>query len=261
MATIKIGTSGYSYNEWIGPVYPKGTKADQFLNYYANLFQTVELNFSYYKMPTATQLNMMAEQAPSLLFSIKAHQEMTHNIDPTKWRIVTSEYRLAISALQKRGALAAVLLQFPYSFHYEVDQRRYLHNLINALNELPLVVEFRNGQWYNNRTLDALRERSVALASFDLPPVKNSPPIIDVVTSSIAYIRLHGRNSSSWRGSDVANRYDYLYSEKELLSLAKRIESLALSAQKLFIYFNNHRRAQAVENATTLKQLLFSKEK
>ncbi|NCC13077.1 MAG: DUF72 domain-containing protein [Spirochaetia bacterium] len=256
MSTILIGTSGYSYTEWVGPVYPQGTKSEEYLALYAHLFPTVELNFSYYRMPEATQLAMMHQSAPSLLFSIKAHQSLTHVIEPEKWREQATLFRRSLEPLLAATVLEAVLLQFPASFHYEPERRRYLDSLLRVLSPLPLAVEFRNSNWYNNRTLDSLRERKVAFASLDLPSVSGNPPVMDVLTSPLAYLRLHGRNKETWWGSDAASRYDYLYSDKELAAIVERIRSLAVGADTVLVYFNNHRRAQAVVNARRLRELL-----
>ena len=257
MARILIGTSGYSYTEWVGPVYPEGTKADCFLGSYAKLFPSVELNFSYYRMPVPEQLRSMLAQAEGLCFSIKAHESLTHAIKPDAWRSSAVTFRSAAAVLQEADALGAVLLQFPFSFHYDPDRRRYLDSLVRELGDLPLAVEFRNSQWYNNRTLDALRERKVALVSLDLPAIPDSPPMMDVVTSTLAYVRLHGRNRETWWGSDAAARYDYLYSEQELDAIAERVRGLAAAAQLVLVYFNNHRRGQAAKNGRTLTRLLF----
>ncbi|MHC1692621.1 MAG: DUF72 domain-containing protein [Sphaerochaetaceae bacterium] len=257
MGTILVGTSGYSYTEWIGPVYPPSTKPEAFLGLYVHMFSSVELNFSYYRMPSALQLeHLMGQSGPSLVFSIKANDSLTHTIDPTSWRDSAHTFTDAVETLAASGQLGAVLLQFPYSFHYDVDQRRYLDALLKELAHLPLAVEFRNGQWYNNRVLDSLRSRQVALSSVDLPPLKGLPPVMDVSTSSLAYIRLHGRNSETWWGSDSASRYDYLYSDKELESWVDRIKAIASRASTVLVYFNNHRRGQAVQNAQTLRNML-----
>ena len=256
MAEILIGTSGYSYTEWVGPFYPEGTKQDTFLRYYASTFPTVELNFSYYRMPEYNQLKAMYAQDPSLTYAIKAHESLTHTVEASTWRMQAKTYRTAISALEQQGVLRAVLFQFPFSFHYDPDRRKYLDQLLRLFTDVPLAVEFRNGQWYNNRTLDALRERKVALASLDLPDIQSSPPMMDVTTSRLAYIRLHGRNKETWWGSDAAARYDYLYSHKELLGIAERIKGLSSTTQLVLVYFNNHRKGQAVQNALTLQKIL-----
>jgi uncharacterized protein YecE (DUF72 family) len=246
MATILVGTSGYSYTEWIGPVYPQGTRPEAFLSLYAGLFASVELNFSYYRMPTAPQLS----------FSIKAHESLTHTVDPATWRTAAETFIRAMAPLCEAKRLEAVLLQFPYSFHYDVDRRKYLDALLKDFSSLPLAVEFRNAQWYNNRVFDSLRTRGVALTSVDLPALNGLPPVLDVTTSKLAYIRLHGRNSETWWGSDAAARYDYLYSEKELQAWVERVRGIASEAGRVLVYFNNHRRGQAVQNAKMLLGLL-----
>jgi len=256
MSTILIGTSGYSYTEWVGPVYPKGTKSEEFLFSYAQMFPTVELNFSYYRMPEAAQLALMHQGAPSLRFSIKAHQSLTHVIDAGHWREQAAIFRRALEPLLANEVLDAVLLQFPSSCLYEIDQRKYLDSLLRVLSPLPLAVEFRNSRWYNNRTLDSLRERQVSFVSLDLPQVQGNPPVMDVPTASLAYLRLHGRNKETWWGSDAASRYDYLYSDSELKALLERVLSLMVGAEKILVYFNNHRRGQAASNAKRLRELL-----
>ncbi len=257
MATILIGTSGYSYTEWVGPVYPKGSSQDQFLSLYASQFSTVELNFSYYKMPEKKQLESMIEQGGPLLgFSIKGHESLTHTIDVHSWKKSANSFQEAIEVLRSQNKLEAILFQFPYSFHYEVNQRRYLDALLREFSSYPVAVEFRNSKWYNSRTIEALSTRNIALTSLDLPQIKGTPPMMDVHTSNLAYIRLHGRNGESWWGSDAASRYDYLYSTKELEAIASRIKGIADGSKKVLIYFNNHRKGQAVRGAKELTQLL-----
>jgi uncharacterized protein YecE (DUF72 family) len=257
MCEIKVGTSGYDYLEWIGPFYPKDLEHDGFLPFYARNFSTVELNYSYYRMPTATQLSRLAEKAgPGLVFSVKAHESLTHSVDPAAWKAAAGEFRAAVRPLEAAKRLGAVLLQFPYSFHYEPNNRRYLDSLVKELSELPLVIEFRNQAWYNNRVIDSFRSRSVALASMDMPALKGLPPLMDLVTSPLAYVRFHGRNGETWWGSDAASRYDYLYSPEELAAWVERVKGMTSKADRVLIYFNNHQRGQAVENARTFKGLL-----
>jgi uncharacterized protein YecE (DUF72 family) len=254
---ILVGTSGYGYLEWVGPVYAAGSRPDDLLTQYASMLPTVELNFSYYKMPTAEQLaRLMAQAGPDLVFSIKANEELTHKIDPSAWKDAARAFMEALEPLRKAERLGAVLFQFPYSFHYEVDHRRYLDAVLAQFAALPLAVEFRNHEWYNNRVLDALRDRRVAIASLDLPALRGLPPVMDVVTSPLAYIRFHGRNGESWWGSDSASRYDYLYTDDELEAWAGRVRAIAEKAERILVYFNNHRRGQAVQNARSFAGIL-----
>jgi uncharacterized protein YecE (DUF72 family) len=257
MEKILIGTCGYHYTEWIGPVYPEGTKKDEFLPLYAAMFPTLELDYTYYQMPTASQLKGMLEKSgPALILSAKAHESLTHKVSPGTWEEDAAAYLKAIEPLLEAKRLGAVLFQFPYSFHYKPDQRRYLDKLLAYFKGVPQAVEFRNSEWINNRVIDALRERGAALASLDMPDLKGLPPDTDVLTSSIAYIRLHGRNKEAWWGSDAAARYDYLYSDKELETWEDRIKRIVVKADRILVYFNNHSRGQAVDNAKILIKIL-----
>lgn len=257
MGTILVGTSGYRYNEWVGPVYPVDVTRRDFLVHYASMFSTVELNETFYRMPTAEQVGRLAAAAgPSLSFSVKANEALTHHVDQSTWKDVAHAFTAALAPLLETGRLKAVLLQFPCSFSYEVDSRRYLNALLGSLSGLPLATEFRNAAWYNNRVFDSLRARSVAVASLDLPELKGLPPVIDVVTAPLAYIRLHGRNARDWWGSDAASRYDYLYSDEELEAWAQRVRGIASRADTVLVYFNNHRRGQSVYNARTFAAII-----
>jgi uncharacterized protein YecE (DUF72 family) len=256
MAEILIGTCGFSYNEWIGPVYPEGTKREQFLSLYAERFRTVELDYTYYSMPKVQNIQKMAETVPALTFAIKAHQTLTHKIDSAKWKDEAKTYIQAIQPMLERGRLEAVLFQFPYSFHYKDDNRRYLGQILEQFSGIPSAVEFRNVEWLNNRVIDGLKERGAALTGLDMPELRGLPSTMDVVTSPLAYFRLHGRNKETWWGSDGAARYDYLNSDDELRAVALRIKQIVIKADRLIIYFNNHRRGQAVYNALSLKKIL-----
>jgi uncharacterized protein YecE (DUF72 family) len=257
MSKVLIGTCGYHYTEWIGQVYPEGSKKEDFLPYYAGMFPTLELDYTYYQMPTAPQLKGMLENSsPSLVFSIKAHETLTHKVKKEFWEEDAKTYLRAIAPLLESGRLGAVLFQFPYSFHYKPDERRYLDRLLSFFKDVPSAAEFRNAEWITNRVIDALKERGVALASLDMPDLKGLPPGVEVVTSPLSYVRLHGRNKEAWWGSDSASRYDYLYSEKELGSWADRIRRIAVKADRVLVYFNNHRKGQAVKNALALKKIL-----
>jgi len=256
MAEILIGTCGYSYNEWIGPVYPQGAKKEQFLTLYAGRFTTLEVDYTYYAMPQAVNIQHMADDAPGLSFAVKAHQSLTHRIDGAKWRDEAKTYMQGIEPFQAKDCLEAVLFQFPYSFHYEADNRRYLAQLLDEFSGITAAVEFRNTEWLNNRVIDGLKERDTALVGLDMPDLKGLPPTTDVVTAPLAYFRLHGRNKETWWGSDSAARYDYLYGDSELEAIAERIKQIIVKAHRLVIYFNNHARGQAVKNAETLKKML-----
>ncbi len=257
MAEILIGCSGYDYTEWRGAFYPETLPRNDFLAFYASQFRTLELNFSYYKMPTAEQLgDMLRRSGGELDFSIKAHETMTHTIDPVSWKDSVKTFMRALAPLQNAGHLGAVLLQFPQSFHYEPDRRRYLDSLLQEMKGLPLVVEFRNAAWQNSRVFGALKERGIAICAIDMPHLPNTPSSTDIITSSMFYIRFHGRNAENWWGSETAERYNYLYTDDELSTWAVRIAAVQDEARIIRIYFNNHSEGKAVVNAKKLQKLL-----
>lgn len=253
---ILIGTSGYSYDDWVGPVYPPGTPKREFLPLYAKEFPVVELNFSYYQQPGPRTLAGMIEATPdSFLFTLKAHRSMTHEITDT-WERDIVEFREGIRPLVEAKRLAAVLLQFPYSFAYTPEARRRLADLCARLEGLPLAVEFRRSDWLKDSVLDGLRERGVALVNVDEPNLLRLPAATEAVTADFAYIRFHGRNAANWWTGDNASRYDYLYSPGELEEWTRRVKAIVARSRILMIFFNNHLRGQAVQNARQFSELL-----
>ncbi|GHV09469.1 hypothetical protein FACS189485_22120 [Spirochaetia bacterium] len=129
--------------------------------------------------------------------------------------------------------------------------------LESATEVATIAVEFRLADWYTNRVIEAMKKRGGALVAVDVPDIRGLPPAIDVVTDKTSYIRLHGRNRESWLwGSDSAARFDYLYNDKELESWGDRLQRIVLEADRVLVYFNNHRKGQAVQNAQTLIQIL-----
>jgi uncharacterized protein YecE (DUF72 family) len=263
---ILIGACGYSYDEWVGPVYPRGTKQADRLDLYARLFPTVEIDSTYYGMPKRANMARLlragegdlysAADAAALTFSIKAHKSLTHEIDAAQWESDASTFLTAIEPVLESGRLEAVLFQFPYSFHYTPDNRRYLDALLRAFKGVPAAVEFRVAEWYNERVITGMRERGVSTVSADLPPLKGLPLFTDAVTAKTAYIRLHGRNSAAWWGGDSRARYEYLYKNDELLALAEKINGIANQAEKTLVYFNNHAHGESVQNAQSLEKIL-----
>ena len=252
-SNILIGTSGYSYDDWIGPVYPPGTSKGEFLRAYSARFPLVELNFSYYRQPDErVLLRMVEDTGQGFQFSIKAHKSLTHTV-AEDWRTEAKIYRDGIRPLVGANKLAAVLLQFPYSFHYTKENRIYLGNLCSELRELPLVLEFRNGGWQNNGVYEEMRGRNLGFAVADYPDLRNLPKGEPIVTSDIGYIRFHGRNAENWWSGNNASRYDYLYEGSELDEWIDRIASMSQSSKVLVIVFNNHWRGKAVQNAEELK--------
>jgi uncharacterized protein YecE (DUF72 family) len=198
----------------------------------------------------------MTERTGSgFLFSIKAHRSLSHEIAPD-WREKASEFAAAAEALAVRKRLAVILVQLPYSFSYCEDNRRYLSALLGELASFPVAVEFRNEAWYNERVFEGLSRRSAALVLVDRPDLPGLPPEASIVTSSISYLRFHGRNGGQWWKGDATSRYDYLYSEEELALRVPRIRDLARKAATVLVAFNNHAKGSAVRNARSMAEML-----
>jgi len=257
-ARILIGTSGYSYDDWEGPFYPPGLSKAERLSFYAERFPAVELNFSYYRQPSASTLARMVEKTPEgFLFTIKAHQSLTHSVG-VDFQEDIDRYKRGIRPLLEAGRLAAILFQFPYSFHYTPDNRRHLQHLCDAFAGLPKAVEFRNSEWQREPVYRGLREASTSLVNVDEPSLARLPKASDVVCAEPAYLRFHGRNRDNWWKGDNVSRYDYLYDSEELSEWLPMIERMLAKAQLLLVMFNNHSRGQAVRNARELQGLLFA---
>jgi uncharacterized protein YecE (DUF72 family) len=253
---ILIGTSGYSYDDWVGPVYPPGTPKEDFLPLYARQFPVVELNFSYYRQPSAHALERMIAATPDgFLFALKAHRSMTHEIGES-WEKDIAAFREALLPMVEAQRLAAVLLQFPYSFSYTAESRTRLAALCEKLSGLPLAVEFRKSDWHKDRVLAGLRDRGVSLVSVDEPDLPNLLRPTAEVTGAFGYVRMHGRNKAAWWTGDNASRYDYLYSPGELEEWIERIKSIMERAPVLLLFFNNHWRGNAAQNAREMRMLL-----
>jgi len=257
MAKLYIGTSGFSYDDWKGEFYPPKMASSDFLEFYAQHYNALELNFSYYRMPEAEQTQkMLLKSGERLEFVIKAHREMTHDISERSLDEVAPSFLEGISPFIAAGRLGGILLQFPQSFRYDTEQRVYLKSLIESLSPNPIFVEFRRKSWLRESVYKTLRDLGVGLVCVDEPPLPSLLPPMAVHTSDAGYIRFHGRNSKNWYGTTASARYDYLYGEDELREWLPKIKALSGKTKKLFIFFNNHAKAQAVTNTKMLINLL-----
>lgn len=256
MQRVLVGTSGYSYEDWVGPVYPPGTEKRDFLPIYATRFPIVELNFSFYAQPSPHTLRHMVEVTPEgFLFTIKAHRSMTHEVGDTPEKDI-EKFRAGISPLVTAQRLAAVLLQFPYSFGYTPEARTRLALLCERLEGLPLAVEFRKSDWMNERVYEGLRERGASLVSVDEPDLPRLLRPSTVVTGDLFYVRLHGRNKASWWTGDNVSRYDYLYERNELEEWADRVKQALERARIAMLFFNNHPQGKAAQNALLIQGIM-----
>ncbi len=257
---IQVGTSGYSYTEWVeAGFYPPGTRAGHMLPLYARLFPVAELNYTWYQMPRAPALERMRRQVPpAFRFAVKLTRTLTHEVDPDQWRGQVAQYRDGIAPLVLAGQLAAVLLQLPPSFDRTPDRRRYLAALLDSLQGLPVAVEFRHVSWATERVFAELENRGTTLVAVDAPDLPYLFPRLDIVTNSeLFYVRFHGRNLGGWRSGNMQKQFDYDYSAAELQEwVAQRIVPMAGRSRSGLIFFNNHVRAQAPANARRLARML-----
>lgn len=251
-----IGTSGYSYQDWLGTVYPPGTPSKDFLRLYAQQFVLVELNFSYYRQPDARTVERMVHVTPDdFQFSIKGHKTLTHELNGD----VEGESRIfkdGVRPLIEAGRLACVVMQFPYSFHYTKTARTYLDKLCRTFKDVPLAVEFRNDEWQRDSVYKGLESRQVALVNVDEPLLPGLPRPTAIVTAPHAYVRFHGRNAANWWNGDNASRYDYSYSEDELSEWLPRVKQMGDKATSVMVLFNNHFQGKAADDARKLKEML-----
>jgi uncharacterized protein YecE (DUF72 family) len=257
---IRVGTSGYSYAEWTDAgFYPSGTKSGQMLPLYAQHFSITELNYTWYQMPKAQAVDRMRQLAPTgFHFAAKLTRTLTHEVDPNQWRGQAAQYRDGVAPLTQSHQLAAILLQFPPSFVRAPNNRRYLAQLLDELDGLPLAVEFRHASWATDRVFAELQRRRTTLVAVDEPDLPGLFPRLDTVTNpDLFYLRFHGRNSNGWRSGNMQKQFDYDYSDVELREWTDaRVTKMAAQARSGIIFFNNHVRAQAPRNATRFMGLL-----
>jgi uncharacterized protein YecE (DUF72 family) len=205
---IKIGTSGYSYDDWRGPFYPENLPKADMLAYYCQYFNCVELNATYYTIPSVKTFQRLSEKTPeNFEFIVKANQETTHR------RIENAQaiQRLceAIKPLEEAGKMHGFLAQFPYSFKNNEKNRRYLVDTRKLIGDLPLFVEFRNYTWLSEQVPSYLAQNNIGYVNVDQPSLRGLLPRQDIITTKIGYIRMHGRNSKDWWEGKGSARYSY----------------------------------------------------
>ena len=272
---IRVGTSGWSYpsgdGKWNGIFYPaKKTKGFDELGFYAEHFDTVEVNSSFYRVPAVKTTAEWAKRTPKdFEFSLKLFQKFTHpemflkatGKDPADIdRKDVDEFRAALDPLARAGKLGALLAQFPASFKNEPGSRDYLEWLLHAFREYPVAVELRHRSFSDDpiETMDLLAEYGAALVQIDEPKFRTSirqDPASG--TKGFYYLRLHGRNARQWWKHDASeDRYNYLYSDSELEPFVEAADEAAARVKKAYVYANNHFSAKSVANAATIKNKL-----
>ena len=253
---IYVGTSGFSYNDWVGHFYPLGMPKREWLRYYAREFNSCEINATFYTVPKpATLVSIASKTGDDFLFSVKANQRMTHEQKDNEQ--VFTAFGKILTPLIERGKLGCVLAQFPYSFRFNRRNRDYIEIFRERLRDLPIVIEFRNAQWLRQEVFDWLRRNDLGFCCVDEPQLPELLPPIAEATSKVAYVRLHGRNEDKWWQHEHAyQRYDYSYSSGELAEWLPKIRNLDGIAETTFVFANNHWRGQAVDTIRQLRMML-----
>ena len=278
-ARIRIGTSGWHYpsgrGRWTDLFYPasgRGQRARGFdeLSYYAEHFDTVEVNSTFYGVPAPRVTRSWADRTPDgFEFSLKLHQQFTHpkmhaattgSSDATVTTAAVDDFRSALDPLLETGKLGVLLAQFPPSFHNDPATRGYLEWLVRAFSDCPVAVELRHRSWSDDvgSTLRLLNGLGAAWVQIDEPKFRfsiaqNYLPNVQ----GIYYMRLHGRNAEKWWHHNAAEeRYDYLYTTGELQPFVDTADAASRLVKKLYLYLNNHFASKAVANAVILKHKL-----
>jgi uncharacterized protein YecE (DUF72 family) len=277
---ILIGCSGWSYDDWIDRFYPAslGSKKSEWLGYYGKFFPTVEINSTFYRVPTDDIIKAWIEKGSKIgkfEFSVKMPEAVTHESmvvgTPDKVAAQASSFeQICIEPLFNAGLLGSVLLQlspeFTFTHKGSMQNLRAVFEMVEQ-ERYSYATEFRHSSWLNDvgmdlkaDVLDLLREFKITNVIVDGPGF----PITRSLTSNLAYVRFHGRNFDIWfkdeekidKDDRRINRYDFLYSDEQLAVWKPKLEELMQNADQVRVYFNNHGRAKAVKNALQIMTLL-----
>lgn len=262
---VRIGTAGWAYKDWVGRVYPaERPRGFHAVAHLARYFDTVEINTSFYRAVRPEHARVWALQVASnqhFLFTAKLHRSFTHDLNPADED--ERAFRAMADVLAESGRLGAVLAQFPWSFKHTPEHRAYVGALLERFRGYPMVVEMRHGDWLSPPFLELLVEHEAAFCNIDQPTLSHGMQPSAMVTSPLAYFRLHGRNYKSWfKGGERENRderYNYLYTAAELEPLRKKIEQASGQAQTTYVIANNHFEGKAAANALELISMFLGK--
>ena len=223
---ILIGTSGYSFPDWVGPFYPEGTSRAQMLDYYVKQFPAVEVNATYYRIPPPSTLAAMERKTPAgFEFVIKTNAGMTHegSTDPALY----DSFRRAVEPVARAGKLAGYLAQFPWAFRPGPDSQAHLRLLKKLLPGAPLFLEFRHRSWITDQTFRFLEDEGLHYVSVDEPDLPGLVPPLARATGDLAYVRLHGRNKENWWASARAERAGSEAADRDAEQVVERVVEAA----------------------------------
>lgn len=259
---VRVGTAGWSYDDWNGTMYPKPMpRGTDRLEYVARYFPMVEVNSTFYRPAPRAMAEGWLEKTdayPDFRFTAKLWQRFTHEREEAWTRPEETEARAAFEVLRDGGKLGAVLAQFPWSFRRTDENRVWLSDIVRAFGDFPLVVEIRHESWNVPEFYQHLHEEGVGFVNVDQPLFKHSIKPSATATSPVGYVRVHGRNYKNWfrKDADVKERYDYLYTESELTPWVERTAEIAAETREAYVVMNNHHKGQAAVNAAMFESLL-----
>lgn len=257
---IRVGPAGWNYRDWNGIVYPKPKpRGFDELAYLSGYFDAIEINTSYYGPPRPSTTKKWLDSIfinERFKFCAKLFHSFTHERKPAPND--EKDFKDGITPVVEAGRLGALLMQFPWSFRSSPENRQYLIGLQKRFSEYPLVVEVRHASWLDGEILDLLSELGIGICNIDQPLFHRSIKPTAHVTSTVGYVRLHGRNYRNWflAKADVRERYDHLYSPEELDPWIVRTKQIAEDAADTYVIANNHYLGQAVVNAVEIASVL-----
>jgi uncharacterized protein YecE (DUF72 family) len=253
---LYFGTSGFSYMDWVGPVYPKGLPRQAWLEFYSGQFNSLELNTTYYAIPSLAMVkSLVMRTGPEFQFAVKAHQDITHGRNPDE--VTYRSFRGILEPFLAAGKLGCLLVQFPYSFGFNSENQAYLERTKARFKDIPMIAELRNAHWIKPEVFTWLKSIDVGFCCVDEPHLPNLMPPVAEATSGIAYVRFHGRNSAKWwQPEQPHERYDYTYKTEELEEWIPKIKGLNDQAEKTFVFANNHWQGQSVDTIRQVRMML-----
>ena len=261
---IKIGTSGFSFPDWKGTVYPEKIREGEMLSFYEKElgFHVLEVNFTYYTLPSQKSFEGMSKKtSKEFEFVVKAFKGMTHEIrDKETGKMIDNhetfeKFKYGLLPLREEGKLTGVLAQFPYGFFPNRENVDYLTRFKQEMEDIPLIYEFRNKTWMREQTFQFLERNKIGFCIVDESKLPKLMPYVPKATSDIGYFRFHGRNPN-WFNVPMKVRYDYLYNEGELKEFIPDIKDISKKTAKTLVFFNNCYSGSAAKNAVQMAKLL-----
>ena len=268
---IKIGVAGFSYKDWQGVVYPPSLKSSARIEYLAQFLELIEINTSFYghiKPAVGKEWCRAALSVnPKFVFTAKLNRAFTHSpvavLEPTSAKTIRpaatdeQDAKAGYDSIAAQGMLGALLAQFPISFKCTDENRAYVERLVERFRSYPLVLEIRHASWNEPDVFRWIEGLGIGLCNIDQPLLGRAVGPSAHATSAVGYIRLHGRNYKQWFAeTNVRDRYDYLYSAKELASWKDRALEVAEKTETTYVVANNHNLGKAAVNALQLISMI-----